>query len=1129
MKDILLIEPNKVILASNISSSMTKISRIFFILLTILFFSSNIIQGQVNTVQFGRNRVQFKKFKWQYYRTKNFNTYFNQDGIELAKFTAQVAEEELPDIEKFTEYNMQQRTTIIVYNNYGDFMQSNIGMQSDWQSTGGLAKLVNNKLVVYFNGDHQNLRRQIREGIARVIMSNLLYGGDLGENASNQTLLDLPSWFSDGYIAFTAENWNPTLDDHLKSIILSGKYKSFYSLAYDEPLLAGHAFWYYIEEKYKKENVTYFLYLTRMAKSLNKAAQTICKKKFNPLLSDFMTYEAEKYDNDNNHRKTAPKGSAIESFDISKRLDYYRINVNPNKKNGTYAFVEYNKGIVSLKFYDGDTYFTLLQYGIRSYRNETDPDYPLITWDKKGESIAVVYLEEGQLKLFVYDIFKRIKTVKLDLTDDFGQVQDIKYMPDNRTLLLSAVKNGHTDIFTLDLQSLKIIQITDDVYDDLDASFVSFPNKTGILFASNRPDANAKSADSILPSKNRYNIFLITNFGSKPELNEITQLTNLKYGNARYPTQYNNDHFTFVSDENGIGNRYAGFFTTKSAGLDTLVLIGDDILRNPSQNEIDSSLLLHKKQKVDSIAVVAVSEDSAYSFPITNYANSIVETRIAGDNNQVSEVTEDENEKTVYKLKIDENVLRKRNITALPTTYMKRVVMADKISKELAPSSDNDSSLMGKVFNTDDADKKTVLQSAKLYTYSPPKFYTEFSDLGLNTSALFNTTQKYQGGSGPIILNAGSPLDGLIKLGTTELMEDQKISGGFSTDLQNDQWLVNYQNYKRRWDWGLTYYRSSTITSQDTTKQIFGYPNDSIITLGTRTITNIALANVAYPFDNARRIGLSFGIRKDRTIYTTDVNDSGFILPDAVQTFALTHLEYVYDNTLNPAQNIWQGLRYKFFMDWNTDISKEKNNSGKFNFDWGFDVRNYVPIYRNFIWATRAAGNFSWGNQKTIYYLGGEDGWVSPTFNSNNKPAQDQTYAFQGLAANLRGFEQNVANGNNALVLNSEFRLPLFTTFIDKPITKTFLRNFQLIQFIDLGNAWNGNYNSFQRPETIYGDTSGIQVKVKAGGIGPFAGGYGFGARSMLLGYYLKLDTAWPMVGFFRGKPMWYFSMGLDF
>ena len=33
-------------------------------------------------------------------------------------------------------------------------------------------------------------------------------------------------------------------------------------------------------------------------------------------------------------------------------------------------------------------------------------------------------------------------------------------------------------------------------------------------------------------------------------------------------------------------------------------------------------------------------------------------------------------------------------------------------------------------------------------------------------------------------------------------------------------------------------------------------------------------------------------------------------------------------------------------------------------------------IYKNFIWAGRAAADFSWGNQKFIYYLGGVDGWL---------------------------------------------------------------------------------------------------------------------------------------------------------
>ena len=92
------------------------------------------------------------------------------------------------------------------------------------------------------------------------------------------------------------------------------------------------------------------------------------------------------------------------------------------------------------------------------------------------------------------------------------------------------------------------------------------------------------------------------------------------------------------------------------------------------------------------------------------------------------------------------------------------------------------------------------------------------------------------------------------------------------------------------------------------------------------------------------------------------------------------------------------------------------------------------------------------------------------------------------------------------------------------------IRNFQLTQFIDLGTAWNGDYNKLSRPSDNYVNPSnGVTVKVKAGGIGPFAGGYGFGARTTLLGYFVKFDAAWPMDRFFKGKPIKYISLGLDF
>lgn len=1131
-------------------AKFSRISLISFFILASTYFAV----AQVNAVEFGKNRVQYKKFKWSYYQTRNFNIYYHQNGEELAKFIAQSAEQELPQMETAAEYSMQRRANIVLYNDFAEMQQSNIGLGIDWQNTSAGTKLVNNKMVVYFEADHQKLRLQVRRGIAQILTENRLFGDDIGEVAGNQALLDLPKWLTDGYISYLAQNWSTELDDAMKSEMLSGDYSKFSKFAFVKPELAGHAFWYFIDEKYKKENVTYLLYLATVYKNLNKACLQVCKKKFKDVLTEFMEYQDDKYYKDIAKRKPYPKGSYVDGFTINNRLDYFRFNVNPTKRNNSYVVTQFKKGIVRVIYNDEYENKTLLKYGIRSYKNEINPNYPMMAWDPKGTRVSVIYTTEGRLKLFVYDIITRQKQYKIDLTQHFDQVQDMKYMLNSNTLLLSAVKNGHTDIYTFEIQNEKVKQITKDVYDDLDASFVAFPGKTGIIFSSNRPTAAAKSGDTVLPSNSKYNIFLITDFGDKPELNQITQLSKLKYGNARSPMQYNESHFTFVSDENGVGNRYAGFFTTKKAGLDTLVLIADQILRNPSAKEVDSTLRVFKKTDVDSVAVVSITEDSAYTFPLTNYQSTLAETRIAGDNNQVSEVTRQSDDKVLYKLKIDEFALRRRNINAQPTEYMKKIMGEFKdtaaVKKAIAAVKKEED-----IFQTEFANEKKdsteasgqtgssvarydVLKTAKKFRYKPPKFSVDYGSAGFFTGVLVNRYQPYGGGAGPIQLNSGTPLNGLIRLGTSELLEDVKITGGFriSTNLKDNEWLMSYQNYKRRLDWGATYYRNVISTAYgivDSSGFPQAYPG--------KIFTNLYQVNISYPFDRSKSIRLTTGIRSDRQVLSANKNFPPTVgAEDAKTLYSTTKLEYIYDNSINPAMNIWNGLRYKIYFDYNRQINKVRFAEGPNTFNLGFDARYYYPIYRNFIWAGRVAGDFSWGNQKLIYYLGGVDGWLmfgSNTksngddryFNTKNAPANDQDYAFESLTVNMRGFIQNIANGNNAAVINSEFRLPVVSTFFNRTLNNSFLNNFQIVQFIDLGTAWNGAYKGIKRPEIAYGEFPQPVVRVKAGGIGPFAGGYGFGARSTLLGYFLKYDVAWPMSGFFKGKPIMYFALGFDF
>jgi len=1147
----------------------------FFLFFLFLAFSTQIL-AQVNTVEFGQNRLQFKKFKWKYYQTANFNTYFSQDGEPLAKYVAQLAEKELPGIEQFVEYGLQRRANIVVYNSFNEMEQSNIGLNLDWQTTGGITKLVNNKVIVYSKDDHNNLRIQVRQGIARILVENILFGDDLGEFAANQTLLDLPQWLTDGYIEYVAENWNTDLDDQLKSAMLSGRYSNFYNMAFEKPNLAGHAFWYYFANKYKKENVTYFLYLSRVYRNLNSAAQRICKKKFKEVLKDFMEEESDKYEKDIRGRRNAPKGTVSVVEEVTDNHFFFHFSPNPAPRSQTYAVVEYNRGQYCVVLHENFiNKKVLLRNGVRTNEKQINPHYPLIAWDGKGTRLAVIYWKEGKVRLFIYDIVSKYKRVVADL-DMFDQVQDMQFMLDNNTLLLSAVKKGQSDIFIYKADKQEVEQITNDIYNDLDASFVAFPAKSGIIYSSNRPSPTAPTGDSVLPSNNHYNIFLIDNW-NRSEFKQITQLSHLKYGDARYPTQYNNFHFTFISDENGISNRYAGFFTTQKAGIDTVYRIGDDILHNPDYRDLDSVLKSQHKTEPDSIYTFAITNDSAYVFALTNYQSGLKETKIAGDNGQVSEVRQEGELEFLYKLKVDESTLKKRNINPKPTEFRKESITNAQIASGQAlhfqQRQTNDTSKKQQdIFESEfDKDKKDssaarpsepaaetyeepFLKKAKLFDYKL-KFSADNFTAGFNNDVLINRYQPYTG-SLPITLGGGEAFNAMFKASVFDLFEDVRFTGamrlplfggssavgvsntGTSVFLPSNssffdgggEWYAKVDYLKKRVDYSLLYYRQTDVGSVPVEGGgVSGY-------LDAKSYTNLFQTIIKYPFDRVRSLRLTLGIRTDKLVVrpgdNPDLDTFALKQPDLnKQTFAVSHLEYVYDNTVLKATNIWNGLRYKFYVDFNYQLNQSQTGEGRKMFNFGFDARNYYPIYRNFIWAVRAAGDFSWGNQKIIYYLGGTDGWLFPKASPTPTPAPDQDYAYQSLAVTMRGFNQNVANGNNAIVMNSELRLPVFTTLFNKPINNAFLRNFEVLQFFDLGTAWNGAYDKIERPTVHYTDPNNpnVQILIRAGGIGPFVGSYGFGVRSTLLGYFLRLDLGWEMNGFFRGQPILQFSMGVDF
>ncbi len=204
----------------------------FFLLFSIVYFtfgSTILLTAQTSRVEFGKNRVQFhKKFKeWTYYEGDKTITYWYGDGRQVGQAAAQIAETEMDGIKDLLEHSISNKIEIIVYTDLTDLKQTNIGLEEAFEYNGGSTKILDNKIFIYFDGNHQNLRKLIRQGIAGVYLESILFGTNLQEIVQNAVSFNLPNWFKAGLVAFVGEEWSVEADNTLKDILLNGKIKNF--------------------------------------------------------------------------------------------------------------------------------------------------------------------------------------------------------------------------------------------------------------------------------------------------------------------------------------------------------------------------------------------------------------------------------------------------------------------------------------------------------------------------------------------------------------------------------------------------------------------------------------------------------------------------------------------------------------------------------------------------------------------------------------------------------------------------------------------------------------------------------------------------------------------------------------
>lgn len=1054
-------------------------------------------------MDFGKNRIQYQDFVWTYLDYEKYRVYNYQGGIEIAKYVSVSVDKIIPVLEKRLDYSLQDKLNIIVYNNQTDFKQSNIGLSLAEQSnTGGITKIVGDKLFVYFNGSHADLDRQLRAAIAEVFINQILYGGNIGEMWRNSTLLSVPDWYSKGLIKYLSEGWTSYSDNLLYDAAKNDHFSKFNKLTGNQAANAGYGLWYYIVDTYGETSIKDLLSMTRATRSPDNALLFVLGINLNNLVYDFNdTYNRRLFSFQDTGRKSPiNNNSLLKKYKPTRH--YYQVKISPDGKQVLYAQNELNQIKVFLTDVTTGKQTRLLKYGPKVEMIE-DYNYPLLAWNPKGNLIAMVYEKKNQLVLVLNDFETKEKITK-NITG-FEKINSIAYSPDGKKLAISAVKKGkgQSDIFVYSINTGGVEQLTNDIWDDNNPVFVKGTKQ--VVFESNRLIDTIKPKDDanyFVKINRNMDLFMAPYpFTSK----NLVRVTNTPDVNETQPQSYNKDLITYLADNNGIYNRYIAQFDSSISFVDTTehyrYFFKSNPVTNFDRNILEQNINFFGTHVAELIFANGKDMILVNQLPKYNSLSGIKPPKNTWFKTSVRPViTDPANFKEVKPVdetgKVDKSETKTEGIDFDNYTLNNEKKKNEPIINSNPTLKDQNTSKDTLVkIKSSSANKTLNFPIQKNYFTS---FYTDYIVNQLDNSFLNNNYQFFNPSGSPIFLNPGFNI--MNKVGISDLFEDQRIIGGYRFNFTFDnEFMLQYEYRKKRIDHEFAVGRQTfrrVPLFPDITENLFG-----------KTNTHTARYSLKYPFSEVSAIKMSALFRNDRLVLLSN-NDVFLPFPNQFQSMAGFKAEYVFDNSRAVMLNILNGFRFKAF----TEYWKFLETSGDDFFTAGFDARHYLKVSRQITWCNRIAGGTSAGTQRLIYYLGGVDNWLLPSFNNNINVVRPEQYGFQTLATNLRGFTQNIRNGNNFLVYNSELRIPIVKYLFSTPFRSDFLNNLQLIGFGDLGMAWT-DWNPLSEENTKnvqYYLQQGTNIILEISNPrSPLVGGAGFGVRSKLFGYFIRLDLGW--------------------
>lgn len=443
----------------------TKI-RFFYVLLVILFL--NVV---ASAQYFGRNKPNYRSFDFKVVSSPHFDLYYYLKNKEKANNFVSMAEQWYSYHSSVIGDSISFKNPLIVYNNHAEFQQTNAISGSIGVGTGGVTEAFKNRVVMPLTFSNQTDWQVLGHELVHAFQFHTILYGD---STSIQSLANLPLWMVEGMAEYMSlGRVDPFTSMWMRDAIINNEIPSLMKMDNPKyfPYRYGQAFWSFLTGVYGDKaiaplfrNTAMFTMPIATETTLNISLENLSNMWENGIKTNYEPYLKDK--------KEVPIGKKLFSEENSGN-----INVCPSiSPNGRYVVFLSEKDLFSTDLYLADARTGKIINKVSSLIKDSDLDnFNFLessgTWSPDGKDFAFVGFKKGKNVLVIKDADagKTLQTLSVPGVD---AITSPAWSPiDKNVIVVTGLVEGQVDLFSFNIRTKKVTQLTNDKYSEILANF----------------------------------------------------------------------------------------------------------------------------------------------------------------------------------------------------------------------------------------------------------------------------------------------------------------------------------------------------------------------------------------------------------------------------------------------------------------------------------------------------------------------------------------------------------------------------------------------------------------------------------------------------------------------------------